>query len=244
MSILQSRRANIFVSDAGLFVDQNGTPVVVSNSVATWADLQAIPKISAYNDLIVLVTGIGPNGALFRYNHSITMWVNLHPFMLYDVVFGAKGAGTLQVSSNGASARTFAPATTPTIPAGMLRAGSTLEIEAQVGRVSGVAGASSIIIYLGTSATSTANSAIAGATLAATAAHVSNLNPMLSFSSTTKLTSTYSVNPNSGSSSASIQDFTTNIDTASAMQAYVVANISTTGDVFELLRLAVKVNTI
>jgi len=225
-------------------VTVNGSIVNAVNSVTDWTALQAIPQSAANDGLIIKATAIGPNGSFWAYNHSITRWLNDGPFMLYDSVFGVKGAGTLQVTSDGASAKTFVPASIPTIPANMLRAGSTMEIEAQVGRVSGLNGAPSIVIYMGKSATSTSNSAISPATLAATASHVANLNPLISFGSTTKLTTTYSVNPNGGASSASIQDFTTNIDVTAAMYVYVVVNTSTAGDVFELLRLAVKINNV
>lgn len=221
----------------------NGMQISPTFTVADWTALNAIPKTAENDNLLVFVTGLGESGSLWRYNHSITRWVLPNPIMLYDKVFGAKGAGTLQVTSDGTNAKNFAVATIPTIPANMLRSGSTIEILAQVGRVSGVNAAPTIIIWLGTSATFNSNSAVSPSTLTATATHVANLNPMLSFSSTTKLTSTYSLNPNSGSSSASIQDFTTNINTTAAMYVYVGVNTSAAGDVFELLRLAVKVNT-
>lgn len=221
----------------------NGVQISPTFTVATWTDLNNIPKTAENDNLLVFVTGLGESGSLWRYNHSITRWVLPSPMMLYDKVFGIKGAGTLQVTSDGSNVKTFAPASIPTIPANMLRAGSTMEIEAQVGRVSGLNGATTVIIYVGKSATSTSNSGISSSTLANTASHVCNLNPLISFGSATKLTTTYSVNPNGGSSSASIQDYTTNIDVTADMYVYVAVNTSAAGDVFELLRLAVKVNT-
>ena len=225
-------------------VTVNGTIVNAVNSVTDWAALQAIPQTAANDGLIIKATDIGPNGSFWAYNHSITRWLNDGPFMLYDSVFGVKGAGTLQVTSDGSNVKTFAPASIPKIPANMLRAGSTMEIEAQVGRVSGLNGATTPLISVGKSATSTLNSVISSSTLANTASHVCNLNPLISFGSATKLTTTYSVNPNGGSSSASIQDYTTNIDVTADMYVYVAVNTSAAGDVFELLRLAVKINSV
>jgi len=221
----------------------NGVQISPTFTVANWTALNAIPKTAANDNLLVFVTGLGESGSLWRYNHSITRWVLPSPMMLYDKVFGIKGAGTLQVTSDGSNVKTFALASIPTIPANMLRAGSTLEIEAQVGRVSGLNDVTTAIIYMGKSPTSTANSAVASSSVAKTASHVANLNPLISFGSTTNLTTTYSVNPNGGSSSASISNFTTNIDVTAAMYVYVGVNTSAAGDVFELLRLAVKVNT-
>jgi len=228
--------------DTGTFYN-NGVQISPTFTVADWTALNAIPKTAANDNLLVFVTGFGESGSLWRYNHSITRWVLPSPIMLYDKVFGIKGAGTLQVTSDGSNVKTFVPASIPTIPANMLRAGSTLEIEAQVGRVSGLNDATAALIYMGKSTTSTANPAVASSGLTKAASHVANLNPLLSFGSTTKLTTTYSVNPNGGSSSTSIQDFTTNIDVTADMYVHVAVNTSLSGDVFELLRLAVKVNT-
>lgn len=221
----------------------NGVQISPTFTVADWTALNAIPKTAANDNLLVFVTGLGESGSLWRYNHSITRWVLPSPMMLYDKVFGIKGAGTLKVTSDGSNVKTFAPASIPTIPANMLRAGSTLEIEAQVGRVSGLNDVTAALIYMGTSTTSTDNYTVASSSMAKAASHVANLNPLISFGSTTTLTTTNTVNPNGGSSSQYIIDRTINIDVTANMYVHVAVNTSATGDEFELLRLAVKVNT-
>lgn len=222
----------------------DGVAISQTYTVADWTALNAIPKVAANDNLIVLVTGLGENGSLWRYNHSLGRWVITTPFMLYDKTFGAKGAGTNQVSSDGVNEKKFTLASTPAIPAGMLRAGSSLEVICEVGRVSGIVASVVSKVWLGTSATFTSNSAITVSTIAATAAHVSCMMPQLQFPATNKITTTYTVNPNGGSSSSSIQDFTTLIDTTAAMYFYPAVGISAVGDVFELLRFSVKVNNV
>jgi len=81
MSIRQSRRANIFVNDAGLFVNQDGTPIVVNNTVATWADLVALSPIT--NDgLVVRCEEIGVGGSLWMAVATLSRWILAGPCFL------------------------------------------------------------------------------------------------------------------------------------------------------------------
>ena len=85
--------------DTGTFYN-NGVQISPTFTVADWTALNAIPKTAENDNLLVFVTGLGESGSLWRYNHSITRWVLPSPIMLYDKVFGIKGAGTLQVTSD------------------------------------------------------------------------------------------------------------------------------------------------
>ena len=51
-----------------------GQPLTITNVVATWADLQAIPKVSGNDKLHVHVRSVGTSGATFFYNHANTKW--------------------------------------------------------------------------------------------------------------------------------------------------------------------------
>ena len=139
---------------------------------------------SADNNLIALVETIGNNssGTLFRYVHSITRWVNLHPILFYSGVYGTIAAPTVKRDVGVTAAGSFTLPTVPTIPAGMLRADSQIEINSQHVRTGATgAGAYVLSMYLGTNGSEASDSDIDAVTWSNTTAHFIHMNPIITF---------------------------------------------------------------
>jgi len=225
------------------YTEVNGTALSPTYSVADWTALQALSMTSADDNLIALVETIGnnSNGTLFRYKHSITRWVNLHPFELFYENYAASDNG-IAIPTGVTAATLFAPAATPTIPAGLLRASSKIEINAQIARYSGVNANCTCIMYLGT-AGSAADSDVSAVVIALTGStHAIGMNPIINFITTTTLITTYDQSIGRDvSTTAFTKDKNTNINTAADMYVKVGMSAKNTNDAFKLTSLSVRI---
>ena len=61
-------------STNGNLVDAAGNAIVVTDVVADWAALQAIPKTSGNNNIVMHIDGLGVAGSDWRYKHSYSRW--------------------------------------------------------------------------------------------------------------------------------------------------------------------------
>ena len=55
-------------------VKANGDPLVVTDVVADWAELQAIPKTAGNDNIVLHVDGLGVAGSDWRYKHDYSRW--------------------------------------------------------------------------------------------------------------------------------------------------------------------------
>lgn len=52
----------------------NGTSIIVTDVVADWAELQAIPKVAGNDSIVMHVDGLGVCGSDWRYKHAYGRW--------------------------------------------------------------------------------------------------------------------------------------------------------------------------
>lgn len=52
----------------------SGVPIVVTDVVADWAELQAIPKTAGNDNIVMHVDGLGVAGSDWRYKHDYSRW--------------------------------------------------------------------------------------------------------------------------------------------------------------------------
>lgn len=55
-------------------LEANGVPIVVTDVVADWAELQAIPKTAGNDNIVLHVDGLGVCGSDWRYKHDYSRW--------------------------------------------------------------------------------------------------------------------------------------------------------------------------
>lgn len=232
-------------SATGTFYN-NGVQISPTFTVADWTALNAIPQTAANDNLLVFVTGIGPNGSLWRYVHASTRWVNVgSPILYYSGVFGTIASPTCTIGAGVTAATLFNTGSTISFPANMLRAGSRIRIMTELARTSGVThAAATAVIYLGTANNAT-DPSMAGGTLTDNDGYTLNMNPKIHVADSTHVVTTYA-NPFSQGSTINngVFDKTTNINTASVMYVNVGMGAKDTADIFKLLSLEVWIENI
>jgi len=216
----------------------NGSPVVITSTVADWTALQAIPKTAANDGICIYVSALK---AEFTYINSIGRWV-ANRQIVYMNVFGTKSVPTCTIGA-GITAKTVFPHGTIKIPAYMFDANTALRVMAQVRR-HGTAGGTSVTCntYIGTDNSINTDVTCHGGPLTNNDGYTLDIAPLITFGSKTSLTSSYANPDNQGTTTNDgLIEQTTKINTDVDMYINVAMNAKDTADTFDLLFLMVEI---
>lgn len=160
-----------------------------------------------------VLTGFGKNPVIYVYSDGTRWRPEGGKQVLYQGQYGTLASPTNSITS----ATTFNLGTggNPVIPAGLLAAGSRIQIECAFVK-DGTTGPQ-MRIYLGTSATASSNSTPYAQGLAATADLHNRVVNDIFFATTTSALSTNKIVMGGGGTATAMSDITTNVNTASDM---------------------------
>lgn len=74
MAILTAPNGNVRYNSTTGALEVGGAEITVTDTVADWAELQAISKVAGNDNIVMHVEGLGVAGSDWRYKHDYTRW--------------------------------------------------------------------------------------------------------------------------------------------------------------------------
>lgn len=100
-SVSRARKDGFVRYINGVLLDGNDNEITVTDVVADWAELQAIPKVAGNNNIVLHVDGLGVCGSDWRYKHAYGRWFAVGDPYLKDSYTAVTHGATLTTEEVG-----------------------------------------------------------------------------------------------------------------------------------------------